>query len=391
MRMSEGRNGGPTAQRPRVLVLDDDAAVLRMFGRILADAGYEPTLTSGGAQALEALSAATFDAVVSDLCMPGLSGVEFLEQVRARALDVPVIFVTAAASVETAIKAVEHGALRYLSKPVSQEQLREAVALAVRKQEAAQTARAALDRMGVTAAPDDLVKGFDRVIDSLWLAYQPIVSWSRAQVVAYEALMRSPEPTLSNPLLVLAAAERLGKLPQLGREIRRTAARGAQGLPDGQGVFVNLHPLDLFDDDLFAEEAPLSRIAKHVVLEITERALLEGVPDLDQRIQRLRGLGYRFAIDDLGAGYAGLTSLSRIEPEVVKLDMDLVRDIEAQPIKQKLVRSMCNLCRDIGTTVVAEGVETQAERDALVGLGCDLLQGYLFARPGPPFPGVALR
>jgi EAL domain-containing protein (putative c-di-GMP-specific phosphodiesterase class I) len=386
MRSSEARNGSPPAHRPRVLVVDDDAAVLRMFGRILADAGYEPTLTPGGAEALQALEAATFDAVVSDLCMPGLSGVEFLEQVRARALDVPVIFVTAAASVETAIKAVEHGALRYLSKPVSQEQLREAVALAVRRQEAAQTARAALDRMGVPAAPDDLVKGFDRVIDSLWLAYQPIVSWSRAEVVAYEALMRSPEPTLSNPLAVLAAAERLGKLPQLGREIRRTAALGAQGLPDGQGVFVNLHPLDLFDDDLFVEDAPLSRIAKHVVLEITERAALDRIHELQQRVTRLRALGYRIAIDDLGAGYAGLTSFAQLEPEVVKVDMSLVRGIDASPVKQKLVRSIIALCTELGIQLVAEGIETPAERDALIALGGDLCQGYLFAKPGRGFP-----
>jgi EAL domain-containing protein (putative c-di-GMP-specific phosphodiesterase class I) len=97
-------------------------------------------------------------------------------------------------------------------------------------------------------------------------------------------------------------------------------------------------------------------------------------------------LGYRIAVDDLGAGYAGLNYLAMLEPDVVKLDIGLVRDIHKIPVKRKLVGSMIGLCRDLGIVVVAEGVETVEERDVLVELQCDLLQGFLFARPGKPFP-----
>jgi EAL domain-containing protein (putative c-di-GMP-specific phosphodiesterase class I) len=92
---------------------------------------------------------------------------------------------------------------------------------------------------------------------------------------------------------------------------------------------------------------------------------------------------------DLGAGYAGLTSFAQLEPEFVKLDMTLVRDIHQNAIKQKLVGSMARLCKDMGIAVVAEGIEIREERDSIIDLGCDLLQGYLIARPGRAFPEVA--
>jgi EAL domain-containing protein (putative c-di-GMP-specific phosphodiesterase class I) len=101
-------------------------------------------------------------------------------------------------------------------------------------------------------------------------------------------------------------------------------------------------------------------------------------------------MGFRLAIDDLGAGYSGLSSLAEVEPEVVKLDMTLVRGIEAEPTKRKVVHAVCALGRDLGIKVIAEGVETSAERDALLELGCDLLQGFFFARPGEPFPSISL-
>jgi EAL domain-containing protein (putative c-di-GMP-specific phosphodiesterase class I) len=142
------------------------------------------------------------------------------------------------------------------------------------------------------------------------------------------------------------------------------------------------------DDALVSPESPLSALAKRVVLEITERASLADVKDVRMKIAELRKMGFRIAIDDLGAGYAGLTSFATLEPEFVKLDMSLVRDIDGSHTKQKLVRSMAAVCKELGMLVVAEGVETAAERDLLVKLGCDFLQGYLLAKPGRPFPAA---
>ena len=151
-------------------------------------------------------------------------------------------------------------------------------------------------------------------------------------------------------------------------------------------MFMNLRAKDLEDPSLLTEENPLVALAPRVVLEITERESLESVPESRNLIGRLREIGFRIAIDDLGAGYAGLTSFALLEPEFVKIDMSLVRDIDREATKRKLVRSMTLVCHDLGMPVIAEGIETAAERDVCIELGCDLLQGFLHARPGRPFP-----
>ena len=132
-----------------------------------------------------------------------------------------------------------------------------------------------------------------------------------------------------------------------------------------------------------------TQVASKVVLEITERASLDHIADLQPRIVLLRQLGYRIAIDDLGAGYAGLGSITSLEPEVMKLDMGLVRDVDVSLTKQTLVGAMIQLCAEMGITLIAEGIETRGERDTLRRLGCELMQGYLFARPAQPFPDAA--
>jgi EAL domain-containing protein (putative c-di-GMP-specific phosphodiesterase class I) len=107
-------------------------------------------------------------------------------------------------------------------------------------------------------------------------------------------------------------------------------------------------------------------------------------------LDALRAMGFRLAVDDLGAGYAGLSSLAIVAPEVVKIDMSLVRDVHGSESKQEVIRSMTRLAADLEMELIVEGVETVAERDTLVKLGCDLMQGYLFARPGAGFVVPAL-
>jgi EAL domain-containing protein (putative c-di-GMP-specific phosphodiesterase class I) len=129
-------------------------------------------------------------------------------------------------------------------------------------------------------------------------------------------------------------------------------------------------------------------MASRVILEITERATLDEVRDVRERLVRLRAMGFRLAVDDLGAGYAGLSSFATLEPEIIKLDMTLIRGIDANPVKRAVVEKMTLLAHELNVAVVAEGVETVAERDVLVTVGCDMMQGYLFAKPGRAFPDV---
>jgi EAL domain-containing protein (putative c-di-GMP-specific phosphodiesterase class I) len=205
-------------------------------------------------------------------------------------------------------------------------------------------------------------------------------------VVAYEALMRTTDTTLCSPLEILKTAEVLNEIPSLGRKTRGQVADVLSTHPEIPGVFVNLHVLDLADDNLYSKTAPLSQFAPRIHLEITERQALEKIPDIRARVASLRSLGYRIAVDDLGEGYSGLNSFAQLEPDAVKLDMTLIRGIDTAPKKRKMVQALATLCRELETPLVAEGVETEAERDILVDMGADLFQGYLFARPGFPFP-----
>jgi EAL domain-containing protein (putative c-di-GMP-specific phosphodiesterase class I)/ActR/RegA family two-component response regulator len=386
-------NEPPRSNGGRLLLVDDDEAVLRATKRVLVAAGYEVTACSSGDLALKLLETQSFDAMVSDIQMPGTTGLRLLRAVRGYDLDLPVVLITGQPDVETAADAVEYGALQYLIKPVDVEQMRGVVERAINVGRMARLKRSYVeefgsgtfrigDRAGVEAT-------LDRALASLWMAYQPIVRAETGSIFAYEALLRSEEPLLPHPGAVLKAAEQASRIHHLGRVVRaRIAADFARNGPADVILFVNLHPEDLVDPTLYEPSEPLAGSATRVVLEVTERASLENIRDVTGSVARLRTLGFRFALDDLGAGYAGLTSFTQLEPEFVKLDMSIVRDVHQSSTKQKVIRSMVQLCHDMGKEIVAEGVEKPEERDALLDLGCDLLQGYLFAKPGKPFPVV---
>lgn len=376
----------------RVLVVDDEPALRRAMSRAIAGRGHEVVEAASGQEAIEQLLPGRFDVVVSDIQMSGLDGMQLLREVRARDADLPVVLVTGAPDIRTAIEATEFGALLYLTKPFELAKLTQVIERAIVLHRDALAKREALQRVDAAAELADnraeLGHGFDRALATLWMAFQPIVRPSDQTTLGYEALVRSRERSLPHPGALIGAAETLGRLPDLGRTIRRAAAGAMPDAPPGALLFVNLHSRDLLDDALYFEAEALSGIAERVVLEITERASLEDVPDFRARVARLREMGFRLAVDDLGAGYAGLTSLTSLEPEIVKLDMALVRGVAASAKQRKLIRSMTALCQDLEISVVVEGVETVEERDVLLELGCEYFQGYLYARPEAPFPTV---
>ncbi len=374
-----------------ILLVDDDPAVRAVFARVLSKADLKVEAVKSGEEALSQLRRGRrFDAVVTDLVMSGIDGMALLQRVRQLDLDVPVIIVTGQPTLESAILAMEYGGFRYLQKPVETARLvkvvKEAAAhhrLLLLKRKALEVCEAGGELLGEL---EQLDTTFDRALDSLWIAYQPIVRWPDQHVYGYEALVRSGDASLSNPGLLFDAAERLGRVQELGMRIRGVVSESIPEAPSGALIFTNLHALDLTHESLYASEAPLSAHADRVVLEVTERSSLQRIDDLRERIARLRSLGFQIAVDDLGAGYAGLSSFSQLEPDIVKLDMSLVRDIDGSVSKASLVRSMVQVCtQELGMRVVCEGVETARERDTLAGLGAELLQGYFFAKPERAF------
>ena len=376
-----------------VLLVDDEPAQRDACARILGGAGYAVCLAGSGEEALDRLAERAFDVVATDIGLPGLDGLGVLRAVRDIDPDLPVLLITGAPSVQTATMAVQSRAVGYLAKPFEPPELLAEVERAI---EAGQVARLQRKLLAAHAGADEFLhdlagteRAFSQALEQLRMVYQPIVRSHDHSVYAYEALLRSDAPGFTTPPRLLAAAEVLDRIEDVGLAVRSAVERTLTELPPGlEAIFVNLHPSELRSELLCASTEPLLRHASRVVLEVTERASLSMGPQVLAGVQRLREAGYRVAIDDLGEGYAGLSWLAQLKPDIAKIDMSLVRNAHQSPLKQQILGSLVRVCRHAGITTVAEGIECKEEVALLTDLGCDLLQGYYFAKPGPPFPVV---
>jgi EAL domain-containing protein (putative c-di-GMP-specific phosphodiesterase class I) len=380
------RDGG---DRERVLVVDDEAGLRTAYVRILNAAGFAVDSCESAEAVVDRLRRGErYLVIVTDLVMTGMDGVDLLPVVRQFDADVPVIILTGRPSLRSTIAAVEHHSFRYLVKPATPQVLSETVRSAAAMYRLATLKRRALEvceNEGWRTEAGSLEERFESALQQLFMVYQPIVH-AGGVTFGFEALVRTGESAFRGPDQLFAAAERLGRVQELGRMIRLRVSSEMVKAPAESVLFVNLHASDLGDPELYSSESGLSRHAPRVVLEITERKSLDGIPDMGKRLADLRRMGYRIALDDLGAGYAGLSCFTALEPDIVKLDMSLIRDIDTLPRKRALVESMIRVCqRDLGMQVVCEGIETEGERDVLIELEASLLQGYLFARPHREF------
>jgi EAL domain-containing protein (putative c-di-GMP-specific phosphodiesterase class I) len=374
-----------------VLLVDDNPMLLRCLKRALAECPLPIATCTSPHEALDWVASGKVRVIVSDISMPEMSGLSLMRRAHAIDADLPVVLLTGVPCVDSAAEAVEHGAFSYLRKPVETDVLLVTIERASVAYDNARQQREVLNRLGCNTSSSlmgELERTFEDALGSLWLAYQPIVHVSNQTVAGYEALMRSESQVLAEPDSVLRAAELLKSMDRVGRGVRNRAAEELQKSEDSVTLFVNLHPQDLLDDELLQPGSALANVASRVVLEITERAGLGSIDNLSWKIKELRRLGYRIAVDDLGAGYSGLNNVTELEPEFIKLDMSLVRDIDRSPVKQKVVSSLIALGSAMGTSIIAEGIETRAECRTIMDLGCKLLQGYLFARPERAFPLV---
>jgi diguanylate cyclase (GGDEF)-like protein len=222
--------------------------------------------------------------------------------------------------------------------------------------------------------------------------YQPLYRLSDHTVAGVEALARWQRPDglpALNPQQFIDLAERTGLIRPLGRALLEQACRqGAAWRREGHDlmVSVNLSPLQLGEPGLAAEVADILHRtglpAHRLQLEITESAAVDEHRD---RLRELASIGLRLAVDDFGTGYANLAVLSRLPVTGLKVAGDLVADLDAESsAAAEILRHTIALCHDLGVEVTAEGLETAARERLVSALGCDLGQGYLFARPAPP-------
>ena len=221
------------------------------------------------------------------------------------------------------------------------------------------------------------------------LYYQPIVKADGSAIVGVEALLRWNHPSRGfiPPAVFVRVAEEAGLMGQLGEFVLRRALSDAARWPDLY-VAIKLSPVQVRDRNFVALVAAILKKnvvpPSRVVLEITEGLLIDEPETAKSRLEDLRRLGVRLALDDFGAGYSSLTYLQRLPFDKLKIDRGFVAALEQSANAGVIIQAIVSLGRALGTSVLIEGVETEEQRVLLRLAGCDEMQGFLFARPGPP-------
>jgi EAL domain-containing protein (putative c-di-GMP-specific phosphodiesterase class I) len=219
----------------------------------------------------------------------------------------------------------------------------------------------------------------------LSVVFQPIVSMSDGSSFAHEALVRCTVPALANPLRLFERALEVGCAGRLGRMIREIAVPLSAGNP----LFLNVHPQELHESWIVRPDDPIFSHDHVLFLEVTEAMPLKEHELCMSVLRELRSrCNVELVVDDLGAGYSNLKRILDLEPKVVKLDRELIVNIDRNARQQRLVTSIVRMCVDLDATVVAEGIETNDEFCALRDTGVHYGQGFLFARPAYPMPIV---
>ncbi|MBP2661957.1 MAG: diguanylate cyclase/phosphodiesterase, partial [Firmicutes bacterium] len=221
--------------------------------------------------------------------------------------------------------------------------------------------------------------------------FQPIVSLLDGNVVGYEALSRGPQGSaLERPDDLFAAAEKFNKLWELEFLCRSQALARVKELPKDMMLFINVDP-NIINDERFQKGATLEMVAtqdfdlSNIIFEITEKNSIADYKNFRKVLDHYTSQGYKIAIDDTGAGYSGLRLLAETRPQFIKIDMDLVRDIDKDTLKQALIKAFYEFSVVMNMKIIAEGIETIDELNTLIQIGIPYGQGYLLQRPAAEF------
>jgi EAL domain-containing protein (putative c-di-GMP-specific phosphodiesterase class I) len=222
--------------------------------------------------------------------------------------------------------------------------------------------------------------------NQLKMAYQPIVKAESGQILGFEALVRwnSPEHGPISPADFVPVAEETGLILDLGDWITRQALKDCRRW-NGPYVSVNLSARQFLRHNVaerilqYAQDADLA--PRRIQIELTETAIIDDVERADQNLKILRAAGVRVALDDFGTGYSSLVYLNQFAIDCIKIDKSFVDNVTRDRQSAVIVASVARLAASLGMTVVAEGVETEEQRQILIAAGCGALQGYRFGKP----------
>ena len=361
----------------RILLVDDDLALLRTLRRLMVQKEHNVFTANSGLEALHIADNEHIDVAIVDQHMPGMTGMVVLQHLRTIQPGCVRILASGQIDIPMIIQAVNHGEVdRVLQKPVSNQRLHEVISDALTSRAVMRQAMNEEVRLQRETARQNL----EECLPEITLALQPILT-TDLNLFGFECLLRSNHPVLNNPLKVIQAAEHCGMFHAISNQVMKRAAEWQSKLPP-INLFVNLHPDELLNPGkLFEALEPLLSYANRTVLEITEHNQIVHNSDWDASIEGIKARGFRLAVDDLGAGYNSLSVLAALQPKFIKIDMSIVRHVDTDPYKQRLIKILTQLGEGTGSTVLAEGIETDAELQTLLECGVHLLQGYHLGRP----------
>ncbi len=365
----------------RILVVDDDAGLRDVLRSLLLRIGHEVETAVDGAEALTKAVSADYDAAVVDYQIPPPNGLDVLNRLRDIQPKCVRLLMSGTLDLPVVEDAVNRGEIaRVIRKPFDGQSFVNALDGAI-------TGRARLRDAYLGAQRE----GFDRqrrhleeCLSSgmLKLALQPIVRAGDSAVAGYEALLRSGHPGFDTPIALIAAAESHGMLGRLADRVAECVAQVLAVMPPDSTLFINAHPAELAEpDEVRRRFGSLGPWAERIVVEITERTDVLQIMNWHRAVDFLTGAGFRIAVDDLGAGYNSLAVLAELHPAFAKVDMTIVRNIDTDMRKQRLVELLAHVARATQAQLIVEGIETEAEAAAVRRLGTDYLQGFLFGRP----------
>ena len=366
-----------------LLLVDDEVQLCARLVQALEVDGHVITVAHSLEAAGRALDERHFDAAVVDLRLGDGSGLDLLRWLRDERARCARVLVSGHLDLATTLGALNRGEIALvLTKPVGPNELRRAVAEAL---DQASEHDLAADGEGQRLRLEGVLERSE-----VELALQPVIEARSGAIVGYEGLMRCADDQLGDPRLLLGAARRHRMLRRLTEAVMSRASGWLARLPSDRDLFLNLHPDELADmGALKAHLGPLAPHASQVVLDISGHHQERWGAGLWGRLDQLRALGFRFALDDVGAGHQGLLMLAQAAPSFVKADRSIVADIDQDASKRRLLEMLAHFAQVTDSRLVAEGVETDAEAAVLAEIGVPLMQGYLFGRPSLELPAAA--
>lgn len=397
----------------KILVIEDDELIRETLLQLLESQSYRVIGAENGRVGVQMALSEIPDLILCDVQMPELDGYDVLRTLRQNSLaaTIPFIFLTAQSDKTDFRRGMELGADDYLTKPFTKAELLGAIASRLlKRQTITQPLTVALHQ--AEARLKDLVNDSTKVttlspekfaLEALLrhaleqgefqVYYQPQVNIATGQVIGAEALVRwqNPDRGIISPGEFIPLAEETGLIIQIGEWVLLSAcAQAASWLAAGFSPFtisVNLSARQLSDPELKARIVQILETTglepANLELEMTESALVENATVAGATLNELKALGIRIAIDDFGTGYATLGYLKQFAFDSLKIDRIFVRNANEDTQNAAITTAVILLGHSLNMTVIAEGVETEAELDFLKQHQCDIMQGYLFSRPEP--------